>query len=271
MTETQTEYQVNDKRIQETREVAVPEPSFMAILDRMSTRPDIDPARIKQFMDMQERIVDKRAEQLFNAAMVRAQKDMPIVPKDATGGSSNKYSKYETLLKYAKPIYTREGFALMLHQGYGTPENPIAEKHIRILCDVMHNEGCTKIVFVDVPVDTEGPKGGKIMTETHATGSGFAYGKRYLVLLIFNIPTGDDDDGNAAGGGSLPTPFEQWQIKCDESATAKSDMGKWWSTNKIAIQKELSDAQAPKIYKAANAYKKQMDAEKAAPEPGSDG
>jgi len=38
------------------------------------------------------------------------------------------------------------------------------------------------------------------MTKTHATGSGFAYGKSYLLRMIFNIPTGGDDDGNAAGG-----------------------------------------------------------------------
>ena len=25
------------------------------------------------------------------------------------------------------------------------------------------------------------------------------YGRRYLTCMIFNIPTGDDDDGNAAG------------------------------------------------------------------------
>jgi len=39
------------------------------------------------------------------------------------------------------------------------------------------------------------------MSRTHAFGSGMSYGKRYLLLAIFNIAVGidaEDDDGNSA-------------------------------------------------------------------------
>ena len=39
-----------------------------------------------------------------------------------------------------------------------------------------------------------------MMTQIHGEGSAIAYGRRYLTCMIFNIPTGDDDDGVAGGG-----------------------------------------------------------------------
>jgi hypothetical protein len=42
------------------------------------------------------------------------------------------------------------------------------------------------------------------MTRTHATGSAFSYGKRYLLIGMFNLAIGDDDDGNAAGRRGPP-------------------------------------------------------------------
>lgn len=59
---------------------------------------------------------------------------------------------------------------------------------------------------LDMPADGQGPKGGGVMTRTHATGSAVSYGIRYIKRMIFNLRfTEKDDDGNAAGGGSPPT------------------------------------------------------------------
>jgi hypothetical protein len=38
------------------------------------------------------------------------------------------------------------------------------------------------------------------MSKIHATGSAVTYGRRYLLMMIFNLSIGDrDDDGNGAG------------------------------------------------------------------------
>ena len=51
-----------------------------------------------------------------------------------------------------------------------------------------------------MPADGKGAQGRDVMTRTHATGSAVSYGRRYLLLMIFNIAVGgEDDDGNAAG------------------------------------------------------------------------
>ena len=56
-------------------------------------------------------------------------------------------------------------------------------------------------------------KGTQNKTATHAFGSTMSYGRRYLKLMIFDVATTDEDDGNAAGAyagnrasGSGPAP-----------------------------------------------------------------
>jgi len=46
-------------------------------------------------------------------------------------------------------------------------------------------------------LDGVGIKGNANMTAIHGKASSAMYGRRYLLCLIFNIPTGDDVDGNA--------------------------------------------------------------------------
>ena len=50
---------------------------------------------------------------------------------------------------------------------------------------------------IDLPLDNVGTKGTVNKTGVQATGSTNAYGRRYLVLMIFNVSTEDEDnDGN---------------------------------------------------------------------------
>jgi hypothetical protein len=53
---------------------------------------------------------------------------------------------------------------------------------------------------VDMPIVTQGFRGQDMMTRTHATISAISYGKRGLLVMMFNLAIGDDDDGNRAGG-----------------------------------------------------------------------
>ena len=65
--------------------------------------------------------------------------------------------------------------------------------------------GYTRRYHIDMPADGKGAKGGDVMTRTHATGSAVSYGKRYLLIMIFNLTMGGEyeDDGNAAGGQKM--------------------------------------------------------------------
>ncbi len=169
--------------------------TFLATIERLASRPDIDPDKIKQFMDMQEHILDRNAKQAFNAAMGRAQGKIELVAaKTKNEQTKSMYAKLKSILIHAKPIYTGEGFSLMFYEG-DTPK----ENHKRICVDIMHEEGHTEKRWGDFAVQTTGIAGKAMMTQIHGEGSAFSYGRRYLTCAVFNIPTGDDDDGNASG------------------------------------------------------------------------
>jgi len=197
MTENQEAYEtgvkVIDRRIQVEPE---PKTDFLTVIERLASRPDIDPDKIKQFMDMQERILDRNAKQAFNAAMTKAQSRIElVVAKSENTQTKSNYAKLKAVLLSAKPIYTDEGFSLMFYEG----DSP-KESQKRVCVDIMHDQGHTETRHGDFTIQTTGIAGKSMMTQIHGEGSAFSYGRRYLTCMIFNIPTGDDDDGNSAGG-----------------------------------------------------------------------
>jgi len=154
---------------------------------------------IERLFALKELEEEKAARRAYNTAMVKTQAEMPIVPRDAENKQTNsRYARLETLIKKAKPIYTAHGFSLSFYEGEAQKEG-----HVRLMVDVMHEAGHTETKWYDCPIDSAGIKGSVNKTPTHARASSDSYSRRYLTGMIFNIPTGDDDDGNAAGADIL--------------------------------------------------------------------
>jgi hypothetical protein len=124
--------------------------------------------------------------------MTRVQSKLPTIARDANNDQTrSKYSRHETISKAIKPIYTAEGFALSFSE-----EDSPKEDHIRIVGILRHSAGYSERHHLDVPLDISGLKGNTNKTKTHATGSTYSYGRRYLTCMIFDVATGDDNDGN---------------------------------------------------------------------------
>jgi len=139
--------------------------------------------------------VIKPTDRTINAAMTRTQNKIElVVAKSYNKQTKSNYANLKEILLRTKPIYTAEGFSLMFYEGETTKEN-----HKRVCVDIMHEQGHTEQRYGDFAVQTTGIAGSAMMTQIHGEGSAFAYGRRYLTSMVFNIPTGDDDDGNAAG------------------------------------------------------------------------
>ena len=168
---------------------------MLAIIERASTNPDVDLAKMQQLIDMRNSMDDRAAAMEFTRSMALAQAEMEPVRADATNPQTkSKYAKLAALDRAIRPIYTKHGFSLSFDSDPEAKEN-----EVHILCYVTHREGHSKTYNVVMPADGKGAKGGDVMTKTHATGSGFAYGQRYLTKMIFNIAVSTDDDGNLAG------------------------------------------------------------------------
>ena len=167
---------------------------FMQMIERLTVNPDVSAEKIKQIMELEERSISLTAKRDFNAAMSQAQSKIEIVAtKQKNEQTHSKYADLKDVLSTNKPIYTAAGFSLMFYEGETQKVG-----HIRICVDVMHEQGHTETRHLDLAIQTAGIAGKTMMTQIHGEGSAISYGRRYLTCMIFNIPTGDDNDGNAA-------------------------------------------------------------------------
>ena len=178
--------------------------ALISAIERAASNPRINVDKMRQLLDMQKDIMVQRKEEmreqkaeLFNSAMSDCQAEMrPIAANAENPQTRSMYADYAQLDRHLRPIYTKHGYSLSFDEA----DSPKPD-HVRVLCYVAHRGGHCRTYRRDMPVDGKGAKGGDVMTKTHAIGSAFTYGQRYLLRGIFNVAVGvDDNDGNGDEG-----------------------------------------------------------------------
>jgi hypothetical protein len=209
------------KREVTTRAVAVrPAPTLDQQIVMAAADPHVDVGKMKALTELRTQMRAEDAKEAFNIALGEAQAEMRPIEADANNPSTR--SKYATLYQVdskLRPVYSKHGLSI----SFNTADCPLPE-HTRVLAYVSRGLHIREYQ-IDIAVDTKGAKGNDVMTKTHASGSALSYGKRYLLLMIFNVTIADpgrrsDDDGNAAGGAATIT---QKQVK--EVQAALKDAG----------------------------------------------
>lgn len=217
--------------------------TILSMIERMAMSPEIDPVRVERYMAMYERMEAQKAQKAFFAAFAAAQKEMPQIVRDAENKQTNsRYAKYETISDAIQPIITKHGFSMT----YGEADSP-KENHLRITCELMHEDGHSKTYHADIPIDMYGMKGNPNKTGTHAYGSTKSYGRRYLKLDVWDVAVkNQDDDGNAAGGADVETVSEE-QIKTirDLIERTGTDIAKFCEVLKIESVPEMRAVDFP--------------------------
>jgi len=195
---------------------AVPVASLLDVIMRAGSDPAFDVEKFERLVaiqqneqDRQEKREDRQAaleaEAAFNAAMSAVQGQMGRIATDAANASTrSRYASYGALDRAIRPLYTAAGFNISFNEDVGA----VGADMVRVLAYVTHTSpgakrGHTRTYHTDIPADGKGAKGGDVMTKTHAHVSATSYGKRVLLGMIFNIATGNDDDGNAASGAKV--------------------------------------------------------------------
>lgn len=203
---------------------AVVEDPVISMIERVALDPNADIDKLERLLDMQERIVAKQEEGEFNTAMSEAQSEMLNVVADKSNTQTkSKYASYAQLDRSIRPVYTKHGFSLSFDTGEGAPEN-----YVRVICHLSHRGGFKRQYHADIPADGKGAKGGDVMTKTHAAGSAYSYGQRYLLKLMFNVAVGDDDDddGNKAGDTGAKISAEQKTVIIEKIKSTGVDVEK---------------------------------------------
>lgn len=249
----------------EPQAVATTEPrnavgQMIEVIERVAMNPEVDVEKMKAILDMQERILDRQNQQAYALAMTHAQSEMPaIVQRAENKHTRSHYAKIGAVVAAITPVHTKHGLALSFSEGESDKEG-----HIRIICDISHESGYFVQRWVDVPIVTTGIDGKTNMTLMHGTGSAFTYGRRYATLLIFNLNTYDDNDGNGPVKEAL-TPLTEDQRDlilveldaADEAVPgAKQKFFEWMQESGFDSVAEIYASQFPKYLKAAKEQRK---------------
>lgn len=172
---------------------------MISMIERIAMDPNIPLDRLEKMLDMKERMEDRaradeerQAKKAYFAAMSKCQAELPVVIKNQDNSHTrSKYADLAAIEKQAMPIIHQHGFAISFQ-----PDGYNEKGELRICWEISHSEGHSRNGVGEIPVDGAGAQGKVNKTGTQAFGSTATYGRRYLLCMLFNISTGDDQDGN---------------------------------------------------------------------------
>lgn len=229
----------------ETQVVAVSNAtSLLQAITQAASNPQVDIEKMERLFKMHQEMVAQEAEAQWNSAMARAQSQIVPVANNADNThTKSRYAKLAAINKAIVPIYTGEGLSISFDSG----DAPAGV--LRTVATVAHAAGHKRQFHLDLPLDDVGAQGVTNKTKVHATGSSTSYARRYLVCMIFNVTTEDDDDGNRAGGKVLPEDQFNVFVKKIEAQTTKEKAKEEWLKGLKACEK-IGDVAAANALKA---------------------
>ncbi len=168
-----------------------PTKTMYEVFADMARDPSIEPARLGQLMELQERAEKRNAEKEFTAAFARLK--FPPFIKNRKGHSA-KYAAFEDIQRVIDPILEAEGFTLTYSSGQVNEKGLIPTYGL-----LSHVGGFSRPGEVWLPPDGVATRsGGMNMNALQAVGSSMSYGQRYCAKLMLNLRfIGEDDDGAA--------------------------------------------------------------------------
>lgn len=177
--------------------------SLLQAITIAATNPAVDLDKIERLFALHEKLVRTQSETAFNAALSRAQAAIhPIVRNKTNDHTRSTYADLAAINAAIVPIYTAEGLSVSFDTETKNDADPIPQGSVRTIAIVGHSGGFSRRHHMDLLPDDAGSQGKVNKTKVQASGSTNAYARRYLVTMIFNIATEDDDGNDGDGGGN---------------------------------------------------------------------
>src|SRR3990167_9425929 len=166
--------------------------ALLQAITAAASNPQMDIEKMERLFAMHQQMVRQEAEAAFNAAMARVQEKLAPIARNAYNTHTHSaYAKLDAIHNAILPIYPPEGISV----SFDTADCPMPGM-MRTIALVSHSAGHTRQHHIDLPPDDSGSQGKVNKTKVQATGSSNEYARRYLHLMIFNLSTFDDKDGN---------------------------------------------------------------------------
>lgn len=217
--------------------------AVLNMIGQLASDPNVPIERLQALLDMKERIDDRAKEDragearaAYHRAMAECQSELKVVTRNKDNKqTSSRYADLAALSRQADPVIHKHGFSVSF-QPAGRAEN--GDEKIR--WTVAHREGHVETDEAQLALDNKGPNGSVNKTALHGFGSTMSYGRRYLKLMLFDIATGDDDDGQKAGSANITE--EQFLGLRELLDRAQADESKFLAAFKAQHLEELPAA-----------------------------
>jgi hypothetical protein len=187
-----------DNQIQRI-EIPADAPLMIRLAMMIENRVPIDVEQMRAMQEMGEQFEANEARKAYATAFADAQSDIGgVVKKRKNAQTNSMYAGLDDVIEMSKAACTKHNFSVTFYEG--TTE---AASHIRVCAVVLHKDGHKEAYHYDVPLGGVGIQGKVNMTAIHAKATSVSYGQRYLLCMIWNIPTKDNDGNN---GTQVPPP-----------------------------------------------------------------
>ncbi len=178
----------------ETNEIQKAENISPNQMIQLAIEGNADLEKLEKLLELQKLYEANEARKVFASEFAVAQANIDAVLKTKVNPQTHsKYAGLDSVIETSKPVYTKQGFSIIFYEG----KTEVAE-NVQVCADVLHEAGHKETYHFDVPLDGVGIKGNAMMTKIHGKASSVSYGRRYLLCMIWNIPT-QDDDGQGSG------------------------------------------------------------------------
>lgn len=191
--------------------------SLLETVMRAVADPGIDPARLREFLEIGKDLEAIKAKKEYVAAFLAAKRDMDGIKitrrgkiiyaaKGGKPGGVVRFARYDDIADVVKPILAKHDLAATYNYEY--TNNPP-----KVICvmTLTHRGGHSQ-EFRSVPLPMVDSSGGK--NDIQGAGSVASYGRRYIVCPVFDVVAeGEDDDGSGLGAPEVITEEQARQIE----------------------------------------------------------
>jgi hypothetical protein len=172
--------------------------AMIAMIERVVMDPNASIDKLERMLALKERLdlqaleaEQRAAKASYFRAMAACQAKLKIVAKASKNLFTNSmYADLAALSAAVDPIIHGDGFTTSFQPAGVAPNGDLL-----VRWTVVHS-GHTESDIAAFPPDKAGAQGNANKTPLQASGSTYTYARRYLKLMLFDIATGDDNDGN---------------------------------------------------------------------------
>ena len=175
---------------------------LLSVIERVAANPELPIERLSALLDLQERQMNKVAEQAFNQDFAAAMAEMPDVPRNGKNNhTGQKYSTLDDLIRATRPVLSRHGLSLNW-------QSAINGDDVSVTAIVRHAQGHQISTTISGQRDN-----GKQMNRLQGGGSAETYLKRYSGFAILGLSSGDETDNDGRTNGQTITADQFFELR----------------------------------------------------------